>query len=185
MGGYAEARATVTVFGSGAPRLPRGQYEAAHRLGAELARRGFEVCNGGYGGTMEAAARGARRAARPNPYLDEVLEQPDLPARIVCLLRRGDGYVVLPGGTGTLAEIGMMLEFQNKAILPRRPMVFLGEFWRPLLGLLEDESLLRDPSPFRPVEGVELLGAVALAESPEAAARYLERHLPQINKEGR
>jgi len=125
------------------------------------------------------------RAARPNPYLDEVLEQPDLPARIVCLLRRGDAYVVLPGGTGTLAEIGMMLEFQNKAILPRRPMVFLGEFWRPLLGLLEDESLLRDPSPFRPVEGVELLGAVALAESPEAAARYLERHLPQINKDGR
>jgi len=139
---------------------------------------------------MEAAARGARQeggrvvgvtlergTGRPNRWLDEVHPQPDLPARIMELLDRGDGYVVLGGGTGTLAEIGMLLELQNKGLVPRRPVVFLGRFWRPLLELLRDEPLLREQAPFQPVEGAEMLGLVACTDSPEAAARYLAHNL--------
>jgi len=192
MSGKGMRAATITVFGSGSPELSAADCELAHRLGAELARRGFTLCNGGYGGTMEEAARGAREAGgrvvgvtlrrvafRPNPWLDEVFPQPDLPARIMGLLDRGDGYIVLGGGTGTLAEIGLLLELQNKGFMPRRPVVFLGRFWRPLLELLSDEPLLRELAPFQPVEGIEMLGPLACTDSPEAAVRYLAVNLGQ------
>ena len=112
-----------------------------------------------------------------NPYLVRQLPQPNLPARILCLLERGAGYVVLAGGTGTLAEIGMLLEFRNKGLLPVRPVVFLGPFWGPLLELLAAERILREPDPFRPVDGIEMHGAIARTDSPTAAAEYLAANL--------
>jgi predicted Rossmann-fold nucleotide-binding protein len=39
----------ITVFGSSRPRAGEPDYEEARRLGSELARRGFQVCSGGYG----------------------------------------------------------------------------------------------------------------------------------------
>ncbi len=182
---------TITIFGSGSPRLKVADYELARRLGAELAGHGFRVCNGGYGGTMKAAAQGAREhggsalgvtltgsgQAAPNEWLEQVLPQPDLPSRILRLLEHGEGFVVLGGGTGTLAEIGILLEFQSKGLMPRSPIVFLGQFWQPLLGLLAGEKILRRESPFTPVEGIEMLGSIACTDSPEAAAQYLAANL--------
>ena len=52
----------VTVFGSSRPPAGHADYEEARALGAALATRGFAVCTGGYGGTMEAASRGAKEA---------------------------------------------------------------------------------------------------------------------------
>ena len=52
----------ITVFGSARPRAGEADYEEARRLGGELARRGFQVCTGGYTGVMEAVSRGAKEA---------------------------------------------------------------------------------------------------------------------------
>src|SRR2546428_13169561 len=52
----------ITVFGSSRPRAGESDYEEARRLGGELARRGFQVCSGGYAGIMEAVSRGAKEA---------------------------------------------------------------------------------------------------------------------------
>ena len=101
----------------------------------------------------------------------------DLPSRITTLLDRGDGYVVLRGATGTLAEIGLLLEMMNKGLMAVKPVVFLGDFWAPLLGLLAGQPLLGKPDPFQPVEGVKMLGVIALADSPESAARFLAVNL--------
>jgi len=181
---------TVTVFGSGGAKPGSPECEAAGRLGAELARRGFAVCNGGYGGTMAAAARGAREAggatvgvtlgssrAKPNEWLDEVLPQPDLTSRILCLFERGDAYAVLPGGTGTLAELGLLLEYQNKNLMDRRPLVMLGGFWGPLLDLLSGERILREAGPWQAAGDVRMIGHLAVADSPEGAAEYLADNL--------
>src|SRR5688500_14041624 len=101
----------VSVFGSGAGG--EADLDRARRLGAALARAGYTVLNGGYGGTMEGAAIGAREAggraigvtcaeftfrSGPNPHLAEVIEAPTLFARLERLVRDGDGYVALPGG---------------------------------------------------------------------------------------
>src|SRR3990172_5023246 len=53
---------TVTVFGSSRPAAGSDAYETARRLGAALARAGFIVASGGYGGVMEGVSRGAREA---------------------------------------------------------------------------------------------------------------------------
>ena len=52
----------ITVFGSARPQAGEADYEEARRLGGELARRGFQVCTGGYTGVMEAVSRGAKEA---------------------------------------------------------------------------------------------------------------------------
>ena len=79
-----KTRKIVTVFGSGLPKPGDAHYTEARALGAELARRGFVVCTGGYGGVMEAVSRGAKEAggrtigvtaavfsARANTWVDE------------------------------------------------------------------------------------------------------------------
>jgi uncharacterized protein (TIGR00730 family) len=170
-----ERMKTVTIFGSAVCRPGVPDYERAVALGRGLAERGCAICNGGYGGTMEAAARGARAcggavtgvtlrgAGRPaNEWTTEHVEAPDLLERIDTLIRRGDGFVVLPGGTGTLAEIGVLLEYMNKGVIERRPAVFLGSHWAPLLGIVRDERLLAE-------------GAVSVAAEPaEAVERICE-----------
>jgi predicted Rossmann-fold nucleotide-binding protein len=50
---------TITVFGSSRPRESDNECTIARHLGAELVKKGFSVCTGGYGGVMEAVPRGA------------------------------------------------------------------------------------------------------------------------------
>ncbi|MFP4052841.1 MAG: LOG family protein [Phycisphaerae bacterium] len=142
-------RKIVTVFGSGNPLEGEEAYAVAREVGMQLAELGYGVANGGYGGTMEASARGAAEAgghvvgvtcsvwsSQPNPYIDEVVRTGKLTERIDTLIRLGEGgYVVLPGATGTLAELAMVWEGMCKHMLPKRPLVCLG-FWRPLVEMM-------------------------------------------------
>ena len=48
---------TITIFGSAIPARDDAQYKFAYELGASLAQNGFNICNGGYGGIMEAAIK--------------------------------------------------------------------------------------------------------------------------------
>jgi hypothetical protein len=182
---------TVTIFGSGTVPEGSAEFQQAERLGRLLGESGFTVCNGGYGGTMLAAARGARQAhattigvtlskgpwPKANPWIVREVACQGLPERIIKLLEAGDAYVVLAGGTGTLAEIGLMLELLNKGFLPPRPVVFLGPFWSPLLRLLASEPVLAGQPAYRPVEGITLTGNVAGARSAETAVEFLRENL--------
>lgn len=139
----------VTVFGSSAPRPGQPDYDIAHDLGRQIAGRGWTLCNGGYGGTMAAAAEGAasaeghtigvtlRRLSRgggPNPFIRQEVPTFDLFHRLNTLIRLGRGYVILPGGTGTLLELAAVWELMNKSLFrPPRPFVLLGDFWLPLI----------------------------------------------------
>ena len=183
--------AVVTLFGSGSPEPGSRPYEAARELGAGLARAGFVLCNGGYGGTMEASARGARgedghvigvtleRAdwGEPNRWSTELISRPDLPTRTMSLIQRGDAYVVLPGGTGTLSELGLLLELIGKRHVDPRPLVLVGDFWMPVVGLMREEKVFRSRVDYRTVEGVEMIGQVARADGPGPAVRFLEANL--------
>lgn len=178
---------TVTVFGSGSAREGSEAWRQAEQLGAALARRGFALCNGGYGGTMLAAARAAREAGgttigvtlsgarwpEANPWVSHEMPCKTLVERIMTLLRTGDAYVALGGGTGTLAEVGLMLDLINKGLLPLKPALFLGQSWMPLLALLKEEPILRRPAVHARFEGVTFVGKIACAESPEVAAAFL------------
>jgi len=137
----------VAVFGDSAPRPGEEAYETARAAGRRLAELGYAVANGGYRGTMEASARGAREAggrtigvlcslwrSRPNAFLDRTVTVDNLYDRVGTLIEFGSaGYVVLPGGTGTLVEVAVAWELLCKDFLPPRPLVCVGAFWQPMI----------------------------------------------------
>ena len=143
-------RQTIALFGGAAPRPGQRLYELAYDIGYGLTAAGFDLINGGHEGTMEAASRGAReggtrvtgvtcglirdtRGARANPYIHEVIDVPTLFERIEIMLRRAAGYVIMAGGTGTLAELGLVWEHVNKAFITPRPIVCVGSAWKPVI----------------------------------------------------
>lgn len=147
----------VTVFGSSQPAPHTPAYERAYQLGHAIAVAGWTLCNGGYGGTMEAAARGARAAgghtigvtctlfgARggPNQFIQEEVQTTDLLARLATLVRLGQAYAVLPGGTGTLLELAYVWELTAKRLPPRHgaPLVLLGDEWHDLRAIIAREQ---------------------------------------------
>ncbi len=171
---------TITVFGSSRPKEGEADYAEARELGAALAARGFVVCTGGYGGVMEAASRGAKEAggpvhavtaeffrARTNRWVDNETRVKTWQDRLFELVRRGDGYVVCKGGTGTLVELAVVWEMINKRVMARRPFVALGEFWRPVVERVREVEAAR--SSWGEADGP----LIAVAESPAAAAEML------------
>lgn len=148
-----EGRRVVTVFGSSRPDPDSPAYVQAERLGSAIARRGWVICNGGYGGTMAATAKGARHAGgetigitcalysgAPNPHITHHEEAGDLFARLGRLVALGDGFVILPGGSGTLLEFALILENLYKRLMPPAPVVLLGRHWRPALAAVRREG---------------------------------------------
>ncbi len=151
---------TVTIFGSSLPAEGTSAYAQAQRLGKALAESGFVICNGGYGGLMEASARGAREVgghtigvtcavwpSRANPWVAEEVRTQSFPERIMTLIERGDAYLVLPGGTGTLAELALAWEMMNKASLSktvggRKPLLVMAPYWQAVIDCLLQEGVL-------------------------------------------
>ncbi len=143
----------VAVFGANDAVEGDAEFLQAHLVGKTLARLGYRVANGGYGGTMEASARGAKSLggetlgvtcsvwkSSPNPYLDRIISTESLNERLDTLICAGtSGYVVLNGATGTLAELACVWELTAKGLLERRPIVCLGDFWRPVVELMAQE----------------------------------------------
>jgi len=140
----------VCVFGSGKIESDHYEWRLAYETGRQLAELGYTVANGGYAGTMEASANGAKDAggtvlavtcklwgASANSYTDRTMCTEDLPERIETLIDLGQGgYVVLPGATGTLAEFAWAWELMLKKAVPARPIVCVGDFWRPLIEMM-------------------------------------------------
>ena len=142
----------VTIFGSSRTQPGDTQYEIALELGKLLAQAGFTICNGGYGGTMEAAARGAKEAGgstigvttefvsiQANPWIDRNIVVKTLTDRLLKLIELGDAYVVLRGGTGTLLELASVWELMNKKVIRERPMIVLGDFWSAAIETVKKE----------------------------------------------
>ena len=132
----------VTVFGNSAPKPGSAAYEQARQVGRVLGSLGYGVVNGGYGGTMTASAQGVREEGgvavgvtiadkpwTPNPHLTENIAVPEHLDRLLMLVELGSGYVVLPGGTGTLLELAYVWEGFTKGLLPARPLVVVGNQW--------------------------------------------------------
>lgn len=134
----------VTVFGSA--RFPEGNpwYEMARHTSAELGRLGFTIMTGGGPGIMEAANRGARDVGAPsigcnivlpmeqhsNPYCDRTVEFRYFFVRKVMLVKYSYGFVVMPGGYGTMDEAFETLTLIQTGKIGNFPIVFMGRaYW--------------------------------------------------------
>ena len=183
---------TVTVFGSALPMEGSKAYVEARHLGRLLAEAGYAVCNGGYGGLMEASARGAHEAGgrtigitcmiwpRPaNSYIVEEVRTQNFPERLMTLIERGDAYVVLPGGTGTLAELALCWEMMNKGSLSktvggRKPQLVMAPYWQPVIDCLRQEGQLKNGDPNWVAAAMDI---VTLIKTPEQAVEELGKNL--------
>ena len=175
----------VTVFGSSRPREGDAEFATALSLGAELAAKGFIVCSGGYGGVMEAVSRGAKEAggrtlgitssffqAKVNRWIDQEIRVKSWQERLFMLVRRGHGYVTCQGGTGTLVELAIVWEMINKGAMARKPLVILGEFWRPVVERVREVELSHS-SRWAEQDGP----LIHIAPSPADAAAHLADRL--------
>jgi len=145
---------TVTIFGTARAQPGKPAYNLALETGSLLARAGFTIANGGYGGTMTAAAKGAAEAggeiigvtcsafkSKANKYITREIITTSLDERLDTLIKLGQAYVVLPGGTGTLLELAKVWELKNKGFLEReKPIILIGGFWKPLVELLKTDD---------------------------------------------
>lgn len=143
----------VTIFGTSKTTPADEVFALAEELGKLSAKNGFTIANGGYGGTMLAAAKGAVEAggqtigvtctafkrSGANKYTCEEISTSSLSERLSKLIELGDAYIVLPGGTGTLLELADVWEHKNKGFTNAdKPIILVGSFWRPLLEMMAE-----------------------------------------------
>jgi uncharacterized protein (TIGR00730 family) len=149
-------RPGVTVFGSARVRAGHPSYEAARRAGRLLASAGFAVVTGGGPGVMEAANRGAQEAGGlsvgfnielpheqlANPYLDLCVTFTHFYARKTVLVKAAEGFVMFPGGFGTLDEMFEALTLIQTEKVLHFPVVLYGRaHWRGLVDWVHDRLL--------------------------------------------
>ena len=146
----------VTVFGSARIREGHRSYAQARIVGRLFAEAGFAVVTGGGGGVMEAANRGCHEAGGQsvgfnivlpheqdtNPYLDLVHTFDHFYARKVMLVKASEGFVLFPGGFGTLDEMFEALTLiQTDKVLDFPVVLFDTAFWGGLVEWLHARPL--------------------------------------------
>ncbi len=172
----------ISVFGSAYPTSGSPAYEQARMTGELIAEQGWTVCNGGYGGIMEASARGAVEAggkaigvtseyyrSSVNRFISEEIKTKNVVERLLRLIELAQGYIVLPGGTGTLAELATVWEYINKGLITPRPLVVYKEFWQPVVDTINNALVEEGKS--------ERASYVQMFETPEEAIELLKERL--------
>ena len=175
----------ITVFGSSRPTEGEPDYGEACSLGRLLARAGFAVCTGGYGGVMAAVSRGAKEAGgktygvtaeffsvKANPWVDVEVRVSTWHDRLFELIRLGDGFIACKGGTGTLVELAVVWEMLNKSVMTGKPFAVLGNFWTPIINRVREVELAHN-APWGERNG----RLIHIADSAELAVRHLRGKL--------
>jgi uncharacterized protein (TIGR00730 family) len=150
-GMLAELGRAISVFGSARTTADDPQYAMARAMGSALAAAGFAVITGGGPGIMEAANRGAVEAGGIsvglgielpheqglNRWVDLGINFRYFFARKTMFLKYSQGFVVFPGGFGTLDETFEALTLVQTGKVTQFPVVLMGvDYWSPLLDWL-------------------------------------------------
>ena len=172
---------SVSVFGSARTKPGTPYYEMGVDVGRALVERGYGVITGGGPGIMEAANKGAQEAGGvsvglnivlpheqyANPYVDRnaLVNFDYFFARKMMFVKYAMGFIVLPGGFGTMDELFEALTLIQTKKTARFPVILMGsEFWSGLLdwvrGALLEAGNISEEDP-------DLLG---LTDDPQEAA---------------
>ena len=153
------AKPAVTIFGSARITEDNSYYTAAVEVGRRFAEKGFTVVTGGGPGVMEAANRGAREGGglsvgfnielpheqHSNPYLDVNLTFRHFYARKTMFVKAAEGFVIFPGGFGTLDELFESLTLIQTGKVVHFPVVlFDSDYWEGLMLWVRGRLLRED-----------------------------------------
>lgn len=175
---------SIAVFGSARVKPEDKYYKLAERVGREIVKKGFGVITGGGPGIMEAANKGAKEAGGSstgvniqlpheqmhNPYIDsdKLLDFRYFFIRKVMFFKYAQGYILMPGGFGTIDESFEVLTLIQTKKTQKFPVVLMGtEFWGSLLewvkgtqlqsGFIDEDDLKLFKLTDDPVEAVNII----------------------------
>jgi hypothetical protein len=149
----------VSIFGSARVGRRNRYYAAARKVAAALGREGFTIITGGGPGIMEAANRGARDAGvlsvgcnielpfeqGLNEFVDLGMEFRYFFVRKVMFVKYAEGFVIFPGGFGTLDELFESLTLIQTGKVEHFPVVLYGrDYWRGLMQWIRDKPLYEE-----------------------------------------
>jgi uncharacterized protein (TIGR00730 family) len=176
----------VSVFGSARTKEDNPYYQVAIEVGEKLAKAGFGVITGGGPGIMQAANQGAKQGGGKsvglnidlpfeqnyNPYIDREhnLEFNYFFVRKVIFVKYSQGFVILPGGFGTLDELFEAITLIQTKKINNRPVVLIGhDYWDGLVDwvtrvMLEKEHNISEGD----------LKYLKVVDTAEEAVKYIE-----------
>jgi uncharacterized protein (TIGR00730 family) len=146
----------VTIFGSARVSEDSAPYREAREVARRFGEHGWAVVTGGGPGVMEAANRGAKEGGglsvgfniklpheqHVNPWLDISYTFEHFYARKVCFVKPAEGFVIFPGGFGTLDELFESLTLiQTGKVLHFPVVLFDTDYWGELLDWMRSELL--------------------------------------------
>jgi len=173
----------VSIFGSAREKPKTKYYKLAQETAADLARAGFAIITGGGGGIMEAANKGAVQAGGKSIGLNIELPMEQIPneyqnlslhfryffCRKVMFLKYAHGFIVFPGGYGTMDEF-----FESSVLIQTLkqvsfPVILMGsEYWQGLMDWMK-ETMLGEHKYISP----EDLDVFTIVDEPQAATRIM------------
>jgi len=152
------AAPAVSIFGSARLKPGSEYYELTRRVAYELAKTGYAIVSGGGGGLMEAANRGAKEAGgesiglnielpfeqKANDYVDsdKLMSFHHFFVRKVMFVKYAQGFIVMPGGYGTLDEFSEAITLiQTQKTKPFPVILMVTRYWQKLLEWMRETAL--------------------------------------------
>lgn len=187
----------VSIFGSARTKNENKYYEMAVEVGRRLTERGYGVITGGGPGIMEGGNKGAFEAGGKsvgvnivlpfeqfhNRYIDrdKLLDFDYFFVRKVMFMKYSQGYIVLPGGFGTMDELFEALTLIQTGKVARFPIVLVGvDYWKGLLDWIKG-TMLETEHNINP-EDLNLFRVVDTAEeAAEHIFRFYEKYVLKPN----
>lgn len=175
----------ITVFGSA--RFVEGHpfYDKAREMGRAMSDLGFAVITGGGPGIMEAANRGAfenggrsigcnivlPHEQRENPYVNRSVEFRYFFVRKILLVKYSYGFIIMPGGWGTMDEMFEALTLIQTRKIREFPVVLFGRaYWKNLIELTED--MIENKT----IDAQEIKESLLITDSIEETVAHIRKH---------
>jgi len=175
----------VTIFGSARIQPNNPYYKMAEEIAYQLVQQGYGVVTGGGSGIMEAGNKGANRAGgksvglniylpheqKGNIYIDpdKLITFDYFFVRKVMFVKYSQGFIVMPGGFGTIDELSEALTLIQTKKIGRFPIVLVGKkFWAGMIDWIKKVLV---------VDGMiakEDLNLFSLVDTPEAAVKVID-----------
>ncbi|MBN9294732.1 MAG: TIGR00730 family Rossman fold protein [Flavobacteriia bacterium] len=176
----------LSIFGSARTQPDNKYYQLAQEVAKECAANGFGVITGGGPGIMEAANKGAQEGKGTsvglninlpfeqshNQYIDleHIFDYRYFFVRKVMFVKYAQGFIILPGGLGTLDELFEALTLVQTKKIKRKPIVLMGsEYWEGLMDWIKEVMLNKENN-----ISEKDLDLFKIVDSPKEALKYID-----------
>jgi uncharacterized protein (TIGR00730 family) len=177
----------VSIFGSARTKPNNPYYKTAEELAFQLTQNGYGVITGGGPGIMEAGNKGAQRGGgisvglnidlpfeqEANPFIDndKLLNFQYFFPRKVMFVKYAQGFIVLPGGFGTLDELFEAITLIQTKKIGKFPIILLGKsYWNGLIDWIKEVMLDQEANISK-----KDLNLLKIVDSPEEAVLEINK----------